>query len=72
VCRACFGLLKEGGRLVLEPQNWRSYHRRRNVSNTTRHHYETIKIKPDMFPKVLQQLLDEYRSGKNQGNINGM
>lgn len=50
--RTLRGLLEDGGRLLLEPQSWRSYHRRRGVSNVTRHHYETIAIKPDSFPEA--------------------
>merc|ERR1712062_588767 len=43
--RKCFDMLVPGGRFILEPQRWRSYKKKRNISEATRHHFGTIKLR---------------------------
>eukprot|EP00632_Arachnochrysis_sp_CCMP2950_P003033 CAMPEP_0185716990 /NCGR_PEP_ID=MMETSP1164-20130828/43959_1 /TAXON_ID=1104430 /ORGANISM="Chrysoreinhardia sp, Strain CCMP2950" /LENGTH=438 /DNA_ID=CAMNT_0028384625 /DNA_START=30 /DNA_END=1346 /DNA_ORIENTATION=- len=50
--------LKPGGRLVYEPQEWRSYRRAKHKcakheSDTIRHNFATIKLRPADFAKLL-------------------
>ncbi|KAF7236771.1 7SK snRNA methylphosphate capping enzyme, partial [Varanus komodoensis] len=45
--------LRPGGILVLEPQAWSSYKKRKNLTETICRHYHQIKLKPDQFPSYL-------------------
>ncbi|KAJ7313278.1 hypothetical protein JRQ81_004563 [Phrynocephalus forsythii] len=45
--------LRPGGILVLEPQAWSSYKKRKNLTETISRHYHRIKLKPDQFPSYL-------------------
>ncbi|XP_039193789.1 7SK snRNA methylphosphate capping enzyme [Crotalus tigris] len=45
--------LRPGGVLVLEPQAWSSYKKRKNLTETISRHYHRIKLKPDQFPSYL-------------------
>mmetsp|Transcript_23865 Transcript_23865/g.37333 ORF Transcript_23865/g.37333 Transcript_23865/m.37333 type:complete len:175 (-) Transcript_23865:23-547(-) len=47
--RKCFDLLADNGVLILEPQPWRSYHRKRNISPEVRQTFEGIQLRPDNF-----------------------
>lgn len=49
----CYDLLAPGGRFILEPQRWRSYKKKRNISETTRRNFHAITLKPKDFPNVL-------------------
>ncbi|XP_062993304.1 LOW QUALITY PROTEIN: 7SK snRNA methylphosphate capping enzyme [Elgaria multicarinata webbii] len=48
-----FRHLRPGGILVLEPQAWSSYKKRKNLTETICRHYHQIKLKPDQFPSYL-------------------
>ncbi|XP_060112010.1 7SK snRNA methylphosphate capping enzyme [Heteronotia binoei] len=45
--------LRPGGLLLLEPQAWASYGKRKNLTETTCRHFHRIKLKPDQFPSYL-------------------
>ncbi|XP_067325765.1 7SK snRNA methylphosphate capping enzyme [Anolis sagrei] len=45
--------LRPGGILVLEPQAWSSYKKRKNLTETISRHFNRIKLKPDQFPSYL-------------------
>ncbi|XP_053218188.1 7SK snRNA methylphosphate capping enzyme [Podarcis raffonei] len=45
--------LHPGGILILEPQAWSSYGKRKNLTETICRHYYRIKLKPDQFPSYL-------------------
>ncbi|XP_053122366.1 7SK snRNA methylphosphate capping enzyme [Hemicordylus capensis] len=45
--------LRPGGILVLEPQAWSSYGKRKNLTETICRNYHRIKLKPDQFPSYL-------------------
>lgn len=48
-----FKQLNDGGVLILEPQPWKGYKRRKNLSPSTKANYESIKLKPDQFQEYL-------------------
>ena len=48
-----YELLTPGGRLVLEPQPWKSYHKRKFTSEVTAANYPKIQLRPKDFPKHL-------------------
>jgi len=45
--------LHPGGKLLLEPQPWKSYKKKKNLTQTTRSNYENIKFKPDKYIQYL-------------------
>jgi hypothetical protein len=51
--KACYEMLNEGGLLIVEPQPWRSYQRRRHVSPMVRLRFEEgpqmIRLRPECF-----------------------
>uniref|UniRef100_A0ABM5EJL9 RNA methyltransferase n=1 Tax=Pogona vitticeps TaxID=103695 RepID=A0ABM5EJL9_9SAUR len=51
--RRLYRHLRPGGILVLEPQAWSSYKKRKNLTETISRHYHRIKLKPDQFPSYL-------------------
>ena len=48
-----YKLLAPGGRLVLEPQPWKSYHKRKFTSDVTATNYPKIQLRPKDFPTYL-------------------
>lgn len=46
-------VLAGGGALVLEPQPWTSYKRKKHVSPEARAHYRAIRLRPELFPQFL-------------------
>ncbi|XP_076472760.1 uncharacterized protein LOC143302112 [Babylonia areolata] len=48
-----FQQLRPGGRLVLEPQTWASYRRRKKLSATIYKNYNSIRLKPNDFADYL-------------------
>ncbi|OQR93202.1 hypothetical protein ACHHYP_02805 [Achlya hypogyna] len=46
-------LLMPGGRFILEPQKWKSYHNRKHTNETTRMNYESITLRPSDFSAYL-------------------
>lgn len=48
-----FDLLKQGGILILEYQPWKSYEKRKNVSQESMDNFATIQILPRLFEDVL-------------------
>lgn len=53
VFKKIYELLVPGGRLILEPQPWKSYHKRKFTSEITAANYPTIQLRPKDFPKYL-------------------
>ena len=45
--------LRPGGRLVLEPQPWKSYRKRMHLTPTIAHHFQHIALKPAAFEAYL-------------------
>lgn len=45
--------LRPGGRLVLEPQQWPSYKRRKNLTEKIRENFNAIQFRPDQFSEYL-------------------
>ncbi|KAL3658600.1 hypothetical protein V7S43_016484 [Phytophthora oleae] len=50
-----YELLAPGGRLILEPQPWKSYHKRKFTSEVTAANYPKIQLRPKDFPKHLTE-----------------
>ncbi len=50
--RRVHGLLRPGGRFILEPQPWRSYRKRKHASAESARHYSAIRLRPP-FTDVL-------------------
>ncbi|KAH7470853.1 hypothetical protein PRIC1_003323 [Phytophthora ramorum] len=48
-----YELLAPGGRLIFEPQPWKSYHKRKFTSEVTAANYPKIELRPKDFPKHL-------------------
>ncbi|CAN6456602.1 unnamed protein product [Victoria cruziana] len=46
-------LLRPGGMLLLEPQPWKSYERKRRVCEVTSSNFGSIRFSPDLFPDIL-------------------
>eukprot|EP00850_Spirogloea_muscicola_P005273 SM000024S07735 [mRNA] locus=s24:99009:102562:+ [translate_table: standard] len=70
-----FRILRSNGVLVLEPQLWRSYEKKRDVSEVAKRNFEEIKIKPDDFPELLLdrigfRSMEEVRS-RHSGSARG-
>eukprot|EP00850_Spirogloea_muscicola_P014194 SM000100S09421 [mRNA] locus=s100:281308:284866:- [translate_table: standard] len=70
-----FRILRLNGVLVLEPQLWRSYEKKRDVSEVAKRNFEEIKIKPDDFPELLLdrigfRSMEEVR-GRQSGSARG-
>jgi 7SK snRNA methylphosphate capping enzyme len=55
VFRHFYELLAPGGRLVLEPQPWKSYHKRKFTSDVTIANYAKIELRPKDFPNFLTE-----------------
>ncbi|KAK6175589.1 hypothetical protein SNE40_014019 [Patella caerulea] len=45
--------LRPGGTLILEPQPWASYKKRKNLSSTIQNNFRSIKLKPEQFREYL-------------------
>lgn len=48
-----FAQLRPGGSLILEPQSWTSYKRKKNLTETTWKNYKNIKLYPPNFTEYL-------------------
>ncbi|GAB9474479.1 RNA methyltransferase [Globisporangium polare] len=46
-------LLAPGGRFIVEPQPWKSYHKRKFTSEVTAANYQKIELRPKDFPAFL-------------------
>ncbi|XP_027488345.1 LOW QUALITY PROTEIN: 7SK snRNA methylphosphate capping enzyme [Corapipo altera] len=51
--RRAFRHLRPGGLLVLEPQPWGSYRKRKGLTETTFRNYQRIRLRPEQFPAYL-------------------
>lgn len=51
--REVYRLLRPGGCFLLEPQPWKSYKKRKNVSETTARNFAAITLRPDRFSEYL-------------------
>jgi len=49
----CFQLLRPGGILIIEPQDWASYRKNKGSSDTARLVFGSLKIRPSDFPAIL-------------------
>ena len=49
--------LAVGGRLILEPQSFKSYAKKKNISPAFCDTYKSIQIKPQHFPSVLVAII---------------
>ncbi|KJE93699.1 mepce protein [Capsaspora owczarzaki ATCC 30864] len=47
--------LRPQGVLILEPQPWKSYHKASKTSDAAKNHYQTIQLRPEDFPSLLEQ-----------------
>ncbi|XP_077998224.1 7SK snRNA methylphosphate capping enzyme-like [Glandiceps talaboti] len=45
--------LRPGGRLILEPQSWQSYAKKKKLTETIRRNYDAIRLKPEQFTEYL-------------------
>ncbi|TMW63872.1 hypothetical protein Poli38472_014832 [Pythium oligandrum] len=59
--RLFYDLLAPGGRLILEPQPWKSYHKRKFTSETTEVNYSKIQLRPKEFPTFLVETVGSSR-----------
>lgn len=48
-----FRQLRPGGVLLLEPQNWASYKKRKNLTPEIRHNYDNSTFRPPHFSRYL-------------------
>ncbi|KAK6190231.1 hypothetical protein SNE40_002150 [Patella caerulea] len=48
-----FRHLRPGGRLILEPQPWTSYKKRKNLTLTIQNNFQNINLKPEQFQRYL-------------------
>ncbi|KAJ8982426.1 hypothetical protein NQ317_007774 [Molorchus minor] len=51
--RRMYAQLRPSGKLILEPQNWASYKRKRKLTETIYKHYNTIELFPEKFREYL-------------------
>lgn len=51
--KKCFNMLNENGKLIIEPQTWESYKKKKRVTSRTKENYKNIKMKPDTFVDIL-------------------
>ncbi|XP_058280328.1 7SK snRNA methylphosphate capping enzyme [Hirundo rustica] len=51
--RRAFRHLRPGGILLLEPQPWESYRKRKGLTETTYRNYQRIRLRPEQFPAYL-------------------
>eukprot|EP00066_Takifugu_rubripes_P025857 XP_011615123.1 PREDICTED: 7SK snRNA methylphosphate capping enzyme-like isoform X1 [Takifugu rubripes] len=62
--------LSPGGLFILEAQPWSSYSRSRGASETTFHHFRTVRLKPEQFTSYLTEAVgfSSYRLLTHTGN----
>ncbi|XP_069738548.1 7SK snRNA methylphosphate capping enzyme [Phaenicophaeus curvirostris] len=51
--RRAYRHLRPGGILLLEPQPWASYRKRKGLTETTYRNYQRIRLRPEQFPSYL-------------------
>lgn len=51
--RRAYRHLRPGGLLLLEPQPWASYRKRKGLTETTYRNYHRIRLRPEQFPSYL-------------------
>lgn len=52
----CYSLLKKFGILILEFQNYSSYHKKKDYTEEIKKNYEKIRINPESIPAILQKI----------------
>ena len=50
--------LKTGGMFIFEPQGWKSYKKRKNLTDTIRKNFSEINLKPEHFQKYLENIYE--------------
>ncbi len=50
--------LKTGGMFIFEPQGWKSYKKRKNLTNKISKNFSEINLKPDQFQKYLENIYE--------------
>ncbi|KAM4714221.1 LOW QUALITY PROTEIN: 7SK snRNA methylphosphate capping enzyme [Anableps anableps] len=62
--------LSPGGLLILQPQPWSSYVHGRSASETTLHHFRTLRVRPELFTSLLTETVGftSYRLLTPPGN----
>ncbi|KAF4753485.1 hypothetical protein FOZ63_009312 [Perkinsus olseni] len=50
-----YGLLKPGGLFIFEPQDWKSYRKKRNLTKEIRANFNSIKLRPTQFVDYLEK-----------------
>ena len=64
----CYSLLKKYGVLILEYQPFSSYHKKRDYSEKIKQHYNSIKIKPEQIPSIMQKMGMQLIASKKPSN----
>ena len=65
----CYSLLKKFGMLILEYQCFPSYHKKCNYSERIKKNYDTIQIKPEQIPAILQKVGMQLISSKRPNAV---
>ncbi|KAF4665641.1 hypothetical protein FOL47_004495, partial [Perkinsus chesapeaki] len=55
VFKKIYDLLKPGGLFIFEPQDWKSYRKKRNLTREIRNNYNSIKLRPAQFIDYLEK-----------------
>ncbi|KAF4658720.1 hypothetical protein FOZ61_005305 [Perkinsus olseni] len=50
-----YGLLKPGGLFIFEPQDWKSYRKKRNLTKEIRANFNSIELRPTQFVDYLEK-----------------
>ena len=51
-----FHQLEDGGLFVIDPQPWKSYKKKKKISETTQENFNEINLKPNLFREYLETI----------------
>lgn len=51
--KKAYNMLEPGGKFILEPQQWSSYKKKKNITETIKENFSSLKIKPEQFTDIL-------------------